>query len=118
MGKMDFFSLAKQMEWAKFLFIFLLYGYTTCGRKTYKDSVCIKLPIKIYFALKKMYEGETFTSVFFFPFFFLPPCSISYAWHIFFSATQLIIGLPVPAASPKAAILFFLCSHVSNNVSY
>lgn len=40
-------------------------------------------------------------------YFFLPPCSISYAWYIFFRATQLIIGLPVPAASPKAAILFF-----------
>lgn len=91
----------------KVSFHILLYVFTTCGRKTY--SVWIKLPIQIYFALKKRHEGETFTSVFFsfFFFFFLPPCSICYAWYIFSRATQLIIGFLVPVASPKAAILFF-----------
>lgn len=49
------------------------YFSVICDRKAYKDSVGIKLSIQIYSALKKRYEGETFTNVFLFSLFFSLP---------------------------------------------
>lgn len=55
---MDFFSSNKaSLQWARFLFLFLLCGLTLYSKKTYRDAVRTKLLEQNCFTLKKRYEA-------------------------------------------------------------